>query len=123
MAKGRQGFMLEAWKFSVYLIVPIFASVYYSQPQRQKEAADYWKFIQYPSNPNVNMKQKIEELAASQEQRMIYRDQLQTLHQRANEIENNNIADTTTTTQQDEKSSQQKSGGGWRRWLGLSSKS
>ena len=42
MAKGRQGLYLEAWKFSVYLAVPILASVYYSDPDNQRYWADYW---------------------------------------------------------------------------------
>lgn len=101
MAKGKEGFMLEGWKFSIYIIVPIFASIYYSEPKRQKDAADYWKFIQYPSNPNINMKQKIEDLASQQKQRNIYREQLQLLNQHANNIENvnnNNNDDVNSST-------------------------
>lgn len=43
MAKGRQGFMLEFWKFGVYLMIPVGASVYFNDPTRQKKNADYWQ--------------------------------------------------------------------------------
>jgi hypothetical protein len=87
MVKGRNGLYLEAWKFSVYISVPIIASVYHSNPENQKYWADYWQFIKYPENPNTNVKQKIQELAqARQEQRqqsLAYQQQLQALQQSA----------------------------------------
>jgi len=43
MARGRQGFALEFWKFGVYLMIPVGASLYYNDPQRQKQNADYWQ--------------------------------------------------------------------------------
>lgn len=42
MVKGRQGFYLEAWKFGVYVSLPVIASVYYANPETQKKMADYW---------------------------------------------------------------------------------
>jgi hypothetical protein len=42
MVKGQKGLYLEAWKFAVYLAVPIVASVYYSDPDAQRYWADYW---------------------------------------------------------------------------------
>lgn len=83
MAKGKQGFYLEGWKFAVYLGVPILASWYYSDPQRQKESADYWQYVKYPANPNVNMKEQIEALAAQQKQREVYREQMKELNAQA----------------------------------------
>ena len=83
MAKGRTGFYLEGWKFAVYLGIPLLASWYYGDPRRQKEAAEYWKYITYPANPNVNMKQSLQEMQRQQEQRAVYRDQLRQLQQQA----------------------------------------
>ena len=83
MAKGRTGLYLEAWKFGVYLIIPIGASWYYSDPQRQRQAADYWRYVQYPANPNVGLKEKVEEMARQQKQRQAYREQLELLQQQA----------------------------------------
>lgn len=93
MPRGlRQGFYLEAWKFSVYLSLPIFASWYYSFPETQRYWADYWQFIKYPENPNTNVKQKIRELAEQKEkekeQRLVYRRQLEELQRAAKRTEN-----------------------------------
>lgn len=62
MVKGKPGLYLEAWKFGVYISIPIIASVYYSNPDNQRYWADYWQFIKYPENPNTNVKEKIQEL-------------------------------------------------------------
>ena len=88
MVHGRAGLYLEAWKFSVYISIPVIASVYYSNPETQKYWADYWQFIKYPENPNVNVKQQIEELIKErqkqEESSKIYQQQLQSLQQAAN---------------------------------------
>mmetsp|Transcript_15533 Transcript_15533/g.35799 ORF Transcript_15533/g.35799 Transcript_15533/m.35799 type:complete len:133 (+) Transcript_15533:328-726(+) len=87
MVKGRQGLYLEAWKFGVYISIPVIASVYFSDPNTIKKQADYWRFIEYPENPNTNVKQKIQELAKEKEeqraQRMAYQRQLQELQRAA----------------------------------------
>jgi hypothetical protein len=87
MVKGKKGLYLEAWKFSVYISLPIIASVYHSNPENQKYWADYWQFIKYPENPNTNVKQKIQELAQQKqeqrEQHLAYQKQLQALQQSA----------------------------------------
>lgn len=83
MAKGRTGLWIEAWKFSVYLALPILASAYYNDPARQKASIDYWKYIQYPANPNTDMRKQIEELKKQKEQRQAYRQQMQELQERA----------------------------------------
>jgi Pet100 len=92
MAKGRQGLYLEAWKFSVYISLPIIASVYYADPERQKKMADYWQFISYPENPNTNVRQKIQELAKENEEqrerRLAYQRQLQELQRAAERSQN-----------------------------------
>eukprot|EP00525_Craspedostauros_australis_P001780 CAMPEP_0198115812 /NCGR_PEP_ID=MMETSP1442-20131203/7303_1 /TAXON_ID= /ORGANISM="Craspedostauros australis, Strain CCMP3328" /LENGTH=140 /DNA_ID=CAMNT_0043773389 /DNA_START=139 /DNA_END=561 /DNA_ORIENTATION=- len=83
MVKGKQGLYLEAWKFGIYISIPIFASAYYSDPEAQKYWADYWQFIKYPENPNTNVKEKIRALAKEKadlaQQRQAYRDQLREL--------------------------------------------
>lgn len=81
MAKGRQGFLLEGWKFGIYLLVPITASIYYNNPENQKKSADYWQYVKYPPNPSTGWKEQIELLQSQQKQREIYRQQLQELNE------------------------------------------
>lgn len=83
MAKGRTGLAIEGWKFSVYLALPLLASWYWNDPNRQKAAVDYWKFVQYPPNPNTDMRKQLEELKRLKEQRAVYRQQMQELQERA----------------------------------------
>ena len=87
MVHGKAGLYLEAWKFGVYLALPIVASVYYSNPETQRYWADYWQFIKYPENPNIHVKEKIQKLAEEKElqreQRMAYQQQLMKLQQAA----------------------------------------
>lgn len=87
MVHGKKGLYLEAWKFSIYLAVPIVASVYYSDPDNQRYWADYWQYIKYPENPNTNVKEQIQKLAEEKglqrEQRLVYKQQLQRLQEAA----------------------------------------
>uniref|UniRef100_A0A7S3P8D0 Uncharacterized protein n=1 Tax=Amphora coffeiformis TaxID=265554 RepID=A0A7S3P8D0_9STRA len=83
MAKGKAGLWLEGWKFSIYLALPLFASVYYNDPKRQQAAIDYWKYVQYPANPNTDMRKQIAEMQKQKEQREAYRQQMQELQERA----------------------------------------
>jgi hypothetical protein len=83
MAKGRAGLFIESWKFSLYLAMPLFASWYYNSPERQQASIDYWKYIQYPANPNTEVKKQIEEMRKQKEQRAAYRQQMQELQERA----------------------------------------
>jgi hypothetical protein len=108
MAKGRNGFYLEGWKFAVYLAIPLGASWYFNDPARQRESADYWAYCKYPANPNTNMKEQIEELRQKQQQRTVYRDQMMELQkqaQRSREAVNDD--------------DDQDTGRGWLRWIGL----
>jgi Pet100 len=108
MAKGRPGFMLEAWKFGVYLLVPITASIYFNSPENQKKAADYWQYVKYPPNPSTGWKEQIELVGSQQEQREAYRRQLQQLN---------------AVTESDPPSEPPESKGGtWWRWFGIQSK-
>ena len=83
MAKGKTGLYIEGWKFGVYLAMPLLASWYYNDPQRQKAAVEYWKFVQYPANPNTDMRKQMQELKKQKEQRAAYRQQMQELQERA----------------------------------------
>ncbi len=117
MVKGRQGLYLEAWKFGVYISIPVFASAYFSDPKTIKEQAEYWKFIEYPENPNTNVRQKIQKLAKEKEeqreQRMAYQRQLQELQRSAARSSSANIVE-------DEDSSDLtgRRRSWWRRWFG-----
>mmetsp|Transcript_22374 Transcript_22374/g.51600 ORF Transcript_22374/g.51600 Transcript_22374/m.51600 type:complete len:107 (-) Transcript_22374:75-395(-) len=87
MVLGRQGLWLEGWKFGLYLLVPIVASVAFNDPDRRLYWADYFQFLKYPSNPNTNMKEQWETFQRQQElekqQREEYRAQLESLQERA----------------------------------------
>lgn len=78
---------LEAFKFGIYLLIPISASLTFNDPRVQRWAADYFQFLKYPSNPNTNLKQEFEELLKKKqeekEQRRIYAEQLQKLQESA----------------------------------------
>ena len=106
MAKGRQGFLMEGWKFGVYLAIPILASFYFDNPIHQQKAQDYWQFVKYPANPNTGMKEAIEQAAAQQKQREAYRQQLQRLNEAATTTRNDNEMRTTERK-------------GWLQWMGL----
>lgn len=127
MVKGRAGLYLEAWKFGVYLTLPVFASVYYSNPEAQKYWADYYQFIKYPENPNTNVKEKIrvlaEEKQKQREQREAYVKQLQELQRAAERSENYNLESTSSSSQEDDAT---RSNSWWRRagrWIVGSSSS
>jgi len=78
---------LEAFKFGVYLIIPISASLTFNDPRVQQWAADYFQFLKYPANPNTNLKGEFEELLKKRqeekEQRRLYSEQVQKLHDSA----------------------------------------
>ena len=67
MVHGKQGLRLEAWKFGVYLSLPIAASLVFNEPRVQRFCADYFQFLKYPANPNVNLREEFEELAKKRE--------------------------------------------------------
>ena len=87
MVHPKSKFYLEAWKFGIYVSIPIIASIYYSDPETQRYWADYWQYIKYPENPNTNVREKIKQLAEEKElqreQRLAYQEQLQRLQQAA----------------------------------------
>lgn len=111
MAKGRVGLWLEGWKFGVYLLIPIYASYYFDNPDNQRKIQDYWKFVQYPANPNTNLKEAIEEAAKLHKQREVYHQQLKLLEQ----------ANSKTPLEEHAEQQQQQQPSRWRRlrqWFG-----
>jgi hypothetical protein len=87
MVLGRQGLKLEVWKFGVYIIAPIGASLTFNDPRVQSYCADYFQFLKYPANPNTNLKEEFEELQkkreVEKEQRMEYAKQVRKLQESA----------------------------------------
>jgi hypothetical protein len=87
MVKGQTGLYLEAWKFSVYVGIPIVASMTFNSPTIQKYSADYFQFLKYPANPNTNLKEDFkkfqEDFEKTQQQRDEYRAQLNKLEKQA----------------------------------------
>ncbi len=118
MAKGKQGFFLEGWKFAVYLAIPITASMYYNNPENQRKAADYWQYIRYPANPATGWKEQIELMQSQKEQRESYRQQLQQLNG------STTSTDVETGSDRDIHPSDDSAESGWRwlRWIGLGPK-
>jgi Pet100 len=112
MAKGRQGFALELWKFGVYLMIPVGASIYYNDPDRVKQNADYWQFIKYPpSDPDKvreEVQERIQREKKEQKQRQIYLEQMKKLQESANR-----------SKQQQQRQQDGAKSNGWWGWLGF----
>jgi Pet100 len=120
MAKGRRGFYLEAWKFGVYLLIPISATWYFGDPKRQKRHAEYWSYVEYPANPNVGLAEQVKELQKKQAQHQVYRQQLQQLGQQAKRTaELASESNTAYNTEGEGAPATQQPRGRWRRWVGL----
>ena len=87
MVHGKAGMKLEAYKFGLYLIIPITASLTFNEPKVQRWAADYFQFLKYPANPNTNLKEEFEELVKKRDlekqQRKAYAEQIQKLQESA----------------------------------------
>ena len=118
MAKGRQGFLLEGWKFAIYLLVPITASIYYNNPENQKKSADYWQYVKYPANPSTGWKEQIELMQSQQKQREIYRQQLQQL----NDSTTSNAVTCDKELNESDMDTDKGSRWRWLRWIGLGPK-
>jgi hypothetical protein len=117
MVHGRQGLRLEAWKFAVYLSLPIAASLTFNEPRVQRFCADYFQFLKYPSNPNTNLREEFEELAKKRqlerEQRKAYTDELKKMHEGA--------AEKRRLREQAVVKAENAAKNGWTRWLRLPS--
>ena len=87
MVHGKLGLKMEAWKFGVYLAIPIFASIVYNDPDVQRVSADYFQFLKYPANPNTSLKEDFEKLRKQRElekeQRKLYAEQMKKLQMSA----------------------------------------
>jgi Pet100 len=109
---GRGSFSMEAWKFVVYLAVPIAASVYFSNPGRMQKTAEYWKFVEYPANPNVGIK---EDIIAAQKQ---WQDHHEAHRQSMVELHERNKKPTSSSSKQQDDAEESSSPGFWRRLFG-----
>ncbi len=89
MVHGKAGLRLEAWKFATYLSIPIVASLTFQTPTVQKFCADYFQFLKYPANPNVNLKEQFEELVQKKqiekEKMQKYADEVKKMRESAKE--------------------------------------
>jgi DNA-binding transcriptional MerR regulator len=87
MVLGKTGMRLEAIKFSIYIGIPVVASIVFNDTGTQKFWADYYQFLKYPANPNIGLKEEFEELQKQrqlqQEQRKEYAEQMKRLQQSA----------------------------------------
>mmetsp|Transcript_2444 Transcript_2444/g.3690 ORF Transcript_2444/g.3690 Transcript_2444/m.3690 type:complete len:123 (+) Transcript_2444:191-559(+) len=96
MVHGKAGMKLEAFKFGIYLAIPISASLAFNVPYVQQVCADYFQFLRFPANPNTNLKGEFEELLKKRqqekEQRKLYAEQLKKLHESAQESRTNAAA-------------------------------
>ena len=93
MVHGRAAFKLEAAKFSLYIGLPIMATVFVNDPANVRWMIDYFKYIKYPPSAisddeeplvdriNREFKKRAEEKKAIEE----YRDQVQKLDDLENE--------------------------------------
>ena len=117
MAKGRPGIALEVWKFGVYLMIPVGASIYYNDPARVKQNADYWQFIKYPPSDPDKVREEVHERIQREkkelEQRRIYLEQMKQLQESANRSSKHSQSQ----SQQDDTNSN-----GWWSWLGFGRK-
>lgn len=115
MVHGKQGFQLEAWKFAMYISVPIIASVYFNDPNHQRYWVDYFQFLKYPANPNTNLKRQFEDMLEQTEkqklQRQEYTQQMQKLQESADKSRQQH------QEQLIEEGTAKKRG--WLRWIGL----
>ena len=89
MVAGKAGLRLEAFKFGIYVGVPIAASLFFSDPETVKYFVDYFKYIEYPPTENTSdrVKKDIDERIKSrkiyEKQHKEYQEQLKKLNERA----------------------------------------
>jgi len=117
MVLGRKGMRLEAYKFGLYISVPILASITFNQPEVQKWCADYFQFLRYPANPNTNLREEFEQLAKQRalekEKRAKYAEEVQRMQDNARRSREGREA---ALRAADENGSGQQQGGRWS-WL------
>jgi hypothetical protein len=87
---------LEAMKFSIYISIPVIASIMFNSPSTQTYWANYFQFLKYPANPNTNLKEEFEELQKKRdlvrEQRKEYAEQVKKLQESAQRSRANALA-------------------------------
>merc|ERR1719162_71226 len=54
MVAGRKGMRLEAFKFGVYIGIPVVASGLFNDPETIRWFVDYFKFVTYPAPASSN---------------------------------------------------------------------
>jgi len=119
MVHGRQGFKLEAFKFGIYIFIPIAASIGFNNPTVQQVCADYFQFLKYPASPNTRLKEEFEDMVRKRElereQRKKYMNQLRELNENA---ERSNATRVNSDEVRDDKNQQQgqRSNSWFRRW-------
>ena len=64
LAKGPTGFRIEAFKFMIYISIPIIASQLFNNPETTQRIVDYYKFIEYPPEDadTTEMKKDLQEM-------------------------------------------------------------
>uniref|UniRef100_A0A6S9A6Z6 Uncharacterized protein n=1 Tax=Ditylum brightwellii TaxID=49249 RepID=A0A6S9A6Z6_9STRA len=85
MVLGKQGLRFEGYKFALYIMVPVAASISFNDPEVRKKAVDYFQFLKYPANPNTNLVKEYEELRENEmkkrEQLKAYREEVKKLRE------------------------------------------
>jgi septal ring factor EnvC (AmiA/AmiB activator) len=116
MVLGKKGMQLEAWKFVVYITIPVVASVYFNDPKKQQYWADYFQFLKYPASPNTNLKEQFDEMVEQKEkqkkQRNEYAEQMRKLQESAQKSRQRREE---LLLEENDPNKKQ----GWMRWLGL----
>ncbi|KAG5188333.1 hypothetical protein JKP88DRAFT_234345 [Tribonema minus] len=76
MVLGRaksQGYRLEAFKFSLYLIVPVVATVVYNSPENMRALLQRYKFVEYPpEGPKLPTGDEMNDMIREGEKRQTY---------------------------------------------------
>ena len=68
---GHGGLALEGFKFAVYLLIPIGATIVYSDPANMKSIVDHFKFISFPPDQYAASKSKLQAEALATESRKL----------------------------------------------------
>mmetsp|Transcript_14300 Transcript_14300/g.18042 ORF Transcript_14300/g.18042 Transcript_14300/m.18042 type:complete len:119 (+) Transcript_14300:97-453(+) len=58
MARGRNGFQIEAFKFTLYVGIPVVAAAVFNDPETVRWFVDHYKFVEYPATDNTREKLK-----------------------------------------------------------------
>ena len=120
MVLGKAGMRLEAYKFGLYISVPILASIIFNEPEVQRKCADYFQFLKYPANPNTNLREEFEQLARQRalerEQRAKYAEEVQRMQDNARRSREGREA-ALRKAAADQGGEDAQGGGRWRSWF------